>query len=83
MSATVQCEVMMAEGRVDMVMRMGDKVFVCEFKVNASAKSALDQIDRNRYYEPWRPVQRKIVKVGARFDVADRTLKDWHVVEME
>lgn len=66
-----------------MVMRMGNKVFVCEFKVSASAESAIDQIDRNRYYEPWRAVQHKIVKVGARFDVEERTLKDWTVEELE
>lgn len=83
MSATVQCEVMMATGRVDLVMRMGAKVYVCEFKVNANAKSAIDQIDSNRYYEPWRAIQRKIVKIGARFDVKDRTLKDWNVEELE
>lgn len=82
MSAIVQCEVMMATGRVDMVMRMGDKVYVCEFKVSASAKSALDQIDSNRYYEPWRAVQRKIVKIGARFDVEKKSLEDWNVVEL-
>ncbi|MBQ0019729.1 MAG: AAA family ATPase, partial [Bacteroidales bacterium] len=83
MSANVQCEVVMAEGRTDMVMRIGDKVFVCEFKVSASAKSALDQIDRKRYYEPWRGAnQRQIIKVGAYFDVAERTLKDWEVEEM-
>lgn len=72
----------MATGRVDMVMRMGDKVYVCEFKVSASAKSALDQIDSNRYYEPWRAVQRKIVKIGARFDVEKKSLEDWNVVEL-
>ncbi len=83
MSATVQCEVMMATGRVDLVMRMGNKVYVCEFKVSSSAKSAIDQIDANRYYEPWRAVQRKIVKIGACFDVKDRTLKDWNVEELE
>lgn len=83
MSAIVQCEVMMATGRVDLVMRMGDKVYVCEFKVSASAKSALEQIDSNKYYEPWRAVQRNIVKIGARFDVKDRTLKDWNVVELD
>ena len=83
MSATVQCEVMMATGRVDLVMRMGSKVYVCEFKVSASAKSAIDQIDSKRYFEPWRAVQRKIVKIGARFDVKDRTLKDWNVEELD
>lgn len=83
MSATVQCEVMMATGRVDLVMRMGDKVYVCEFKVSANAKSAIEQINKNMYYEPWRAIQRKIVKIGARFDVKERTLKDWNVEELE
>lgn len=73
----------MATGRVDLAIRMGDKVYVCEFKVNANAQSALDQIDRNKYYEPWRAIQRKIVKIGARFDVKDRTLKDWNVEELD
>lgn len=83
MSAIVQCEVMMADGRVDMVLRMGDKTYICEFKVNASAQSALDQIDSKRYYEPWRTIQRHIVKIGAYFDVASRTLKNWKVEELE
>lgn len=82
MSAQVQCEVMMAEGRVDAVIRIGDKAFVCEFKVSGSAQSALDQIDRNRYYEPWRPIQRKIIKIGAYFDIENRTLKDWIAEEV-
>lgn len=83
MSALVQTEVMMAEGRTDMVLRMGEKTFVCEFKVNANAKTALDQIDRKKYYEPYRTIQRHIIKVGAYFDVATRTLKDWQVEEIE
>lgn len=83
MSAIVQCEVVMAEGRTDMVMRLGDRVFVCEFKVSATAKTAINQIDRKKYYEPWRAVQRRIIKVGAYFDVAERTLKDWKFEEVE
>lgn len=83
MSATVQCEVMMATGRVDLLMRMGDKIYVCEFKVNANAKSAIEQIDSKKYYEPWRGLQRKIVKIGAFFDVKERTLKDWIVEELD
>lgn len=82
MSAIVQCEVMMAEGRTDMVMRMGDKCFVCEFKVSANAQSALDQIDKKKYFEPYRTIQRHIIKIGAYFDVKERTLKDWKVEEL-
>lgn len=83
MAALVQCEAVMAEGRVDMVMRMGEKTFVCEFKVNSNAESALAQIDRKRYYEPWRREQRRIIKIGAYFDVQNRTLKDWSVEETD
>lgn len=83
MSALVQCEVMMAEGRTDMVMRMGEKCFVCEFKVSANAKTAIDQIDRKKYYEPYRTIQRRIIKIGAYFDVKERTLKDWEVEELD
>lgn len=82
MSALVQCEVMMADGRVDMAMRMGDKLFVCEFKVSANAKTAIDQIDTKKYYEPWRATQRKIIKIGAQFDINNRTLKNWIAEEI-
>ncbi len=82
MSAIVQCEVVMSEGRTDMVMRVGEKCFVCEFKVNANAKTALDQIDKKKYYEPYRTIQRRIIKIGAYFDVKERTLKDWNVEEL-
>lgn len=37
---------------------------------------------QEKYYEPWRAIQRKIVKVGARFDVKERTLEDWNVEEL-
>ena len=77
MSAQVQVETMMADGRVDMVMHISDYIFIFEFKVRSSAKLALEQINKKLYFEPWRPVQRKIVKCGVLFDVHDRTLKDW------
>ena len=83
MGANVNVEVMMATGRVDMVMVIGDYVYVMEFKVSASAQSALDQIDRHKYYEPWRTVQRQVLKCGVRFDVTDRTLKDWQFLPVE
>jgi len=83
MAAQVQVEPMMSDGRVDMVMHLGDCIFIFEFKVSASAKSALGQIDKNRYAEPWRPVQRKLIKCGVRFDVVKRTLKDWKFEEVK
>jgi len=82
LAARVQCETMMAEGRTDMVMYLGDKIFIFEFKISSSAKSALEQIDRHRYYEPWRSSQRTLVKCGARFDVTTRTLKEWKFEEV-
>jgi len=66
-----QCETMMAEGRTDMVMYLGDKIFIFEFKVRSSAKSALDQINRHKYYEPWRSSQRTICKVRGAFRCLD------------
>jgi len=82
LAARAQCETMMAEGRTDMVMYLGDKIFIFEFKVSSSAKSALEQINRHKYYEPWRSSQRTIVKCGARFDVSTRTLKEWKFEEL-
>jgi hypothetical protein len=72
-------EVRGAQGRADAVVTTQDTVYVFEFKLagNGTVEDALKQIEDKGYLIPYSAGGRKLVRVGARFDPATRTLGDW------
>jgi hypothetical protein len=50
---------------------------VFEFKLAGTVEEALGQIEEKGYLVPWTAGNKKLVKVGAVFDPATRTLGDW------
>ncbi|MDR2619253.1 MAG: ATP-binding protein, partial [Treponema sp.] len=72
-------EVRGAVGRADAVVTTKDTVYVFEFKLagRGTAEEALRQIDEKGYLIPWTAGGKKLVKVGAVFDPAARTLGEW------
>jgi hypothetical protein len=79
MGQFVQAEQHSARGRADAVVVTADTVYVFEFKLsaNASAEDALQQIDDRGYLIPFTAGNRKLVKIGAEFNAAERTLSRW------
>ncbi|GAP72679.1 hypothetical protein SAMD00024442_4_25 [Candidatus Symbiothrix dinenymphae] len=79
MGQFVQTEVKSAIGRADIVVWMKDIIYVFEFKLseNATAEEALAQIDDKGYLIPYSAGTRKVVKIGAEFSSAERTLSRW------
>ena len=77
----VDLEVRTATGRVDMVLKMPDKVYILELKFNKSAEEALQQIDVKNYPVRFRQYGLPIVKVGVNFDGTTRTLSEWIINE--
>ena len=77
----VDLEVRTATGRVDMVLKMPDKVYILELKFNKSAEEALRQIDVKNYPVRFQQYGLPIVKVGVNFDGATRTLSEWKISE--
>jgi hypothetical protein len=75
-------EVRSAAGRADAVVSTKDTVYVFEFKLlgNGTVEDALRQIDEKGYLIPWSAGGKKLVKVGAVFDPATRTLGEWRVI---
>jgi hypothetical protein len=63
------------------VVTTNDAVYVFEFKLakgsGMTAEDALRQIDDKGYLIPWTAGGKKLVKVGAVFDPATRTLGEW------
>jgi hypothetical protein len=60
-----------------MVVWMPDTVYVFEMKITGTAREALVQIDSRSYALPYETEDRKVVKVGVKFDVETRTPVEW------
>ena len=72
-------EVSIAGGRIDMVINEGHTVYIFEFKLNQSAKIALNQIKNNRYYEKYLLSNKEIYLIGLNFEHKTKTIA--HLVE--
>lgn len=71
-----------ASGRIDLRVKTPEYLYLFEFKVNRSAREAMDQINSRDYLLPFRADGCKLIKVGANFDDAIRSISDW-IVEAE
>ena len=61
----VLCEVQNGKGRSDAVVWQKDAIYIFEFKMDGSAKEALEQINSQNYPIAYKNDGRKIVKVDA------------------
>ena len=76
---TVETEVSVAEGRVDMTVSFPQTNYIFEFKLNKTAQEALDQINENNYAACFSGDARKIIKAGVNFNTQTRTIDEWVV----
>ena len=76
-------EMRTAAGRIDLLVRTPDYLYLFEFKINKSAQAAIDQINSRDYLLPFHADGRKIVKVGVNFDDTIRSIATPWIVEYE
>ncbi len=76
---SIDVEVRTPTGRVDMVMRTDRRLYIFELKLNASAETAIAQIDLKDYPSRFALCQLPIVKVGINFNLQSRTIEDWRI----
>ena len=79
MGQFVQTEVHCATGRADCIVVTADSIYIFEFKLsgNGSAEDAINQIKEQNYAAKYKADGKKIVLIGAGFDEATRTIKNW------
>ncbi|QHX42713.1 ATP-binding protein [Treponema vincentii] len=84
MGQFVQTEVHCSMGRADCVVITVDTVYIFEFKLsgNGNAEDALEQIKKNAYAAKYKTDGKKIVLIGAGFEEATRTIKNWKVEQL-
>lgn len=62
-----QSEYATSHGRIDLVLDLSTKWYIIEIKFNQSAQAALDQIEQQRYYEPFLKHGKPIILMGLAF----------------
>ena len=84
MGQFVQTEVHCAMGRADCVVQTADSIYIFEFKLNGtgSAEDAIAQIQKQNYAAKYKADGKKIVLIGAGFEEATRTIKNWKVEQL-
>ena len=74
-----QAEYHTSEGRIDMVVKTQDYIYVMEFKLDGTAEEAMQQIESRNYPLPFECDGRKLVKVGVNFCNEKRNIDRWIV----
>lgn len=66
-----------SEGRVDLVLKTQDYIYIMEFKLNGTAEEALQQIHDKHYAQPFEADKRKLFKIGVNFNSKTRNIEKW------
>jgi len=72
----VEAELLTHRGRLDMMVRYPDKIFIFEFKAGASAEKAIAQIKEKGYHERFLKEDKPIYLFGVSFDPQERKVKE-------
>ena len=81
MGAYTQCEIHMATGRADCVVKTPDYIYVFEFKLDKPVEDAMAQIEDKGYAIPYTADTRKLYKIGVVFSTEKRNVVDWQIIE--
>ena len=72
-----QAEYRTSRGRMDMVIKTKDYIYVFEFKFDKSAKEALEQIDSKDYPLAFQQDERKLYKIGVNFSSQTKNIDEY------
>ena len=75
----VEVEHVTTDGRIDLLVKTKDFVYIIEFKINESAEAALQQIEDKQYAKPFGHDERSIYKIGVNFSTETRRIDDWEI----
>lgn len=77
----VDVERTVSDGRIDMVAKTKDFIYIFEFKCDQTAEAAITQIDERGYAKPYVSDHRRLVKIGVNFSREKRCIDDWKISE--
>jgi hypothetical protein len=74
-----ESQVRTAKGRIDIVVKTADDIYVMEVKLDRPVKEALEQIDTKSYLIPYTIDGRRLTKIGMTFSTTERNVTEWEV----
>ena len=75
----VEVEHATSDGRIDLLVKTKDNIYIMEFKIDENAESALQQIEDKQYAKPFDNVNKAIYKIGINFSTKTRRIDDWKI----
>src|SRR5579872_7327933 len=63
-------------GRIDAVIETKNDCFIIEFKINASAETAMQQIENKMYYQQYLSLNKNITLIGIAFDTTIKNVSE-------
>lgn len=79
----IETEILTIKGRIDAVIKSETNIYIIEFKINQSAKKAIEQIKAMKYADKYKSDGRKIKLLGINFDVENKNVDDCLFVDYE
>ncbi len=73
----VEAEYKIVNGRIDMIVRTDNFLYLFEFKFDKSAKEALQQIDSKDYPLAFQQDERKLYKIGVNFSSQTKNIDEY------
>ena len=80
MGEYVETERTTSNGRIDILIKTKDYVYIIEIKTDSTPDEALEQIEEKGYARPFADDRRRIFRVGVNFSTANRRIDGWKVV---
>jgi len=77
----INTEIINANGRIDAVIILDDDIYIIEFKCNQTPLKALNQIKKQKYYEPYLASCKNIYLVGINFNTKKHNIDHYKIVE--
>ena len=74
-----EAEIETIDGRIDAVVRTEAHIFIIEFKINQSAKTAIEQIKKKGYALKYADDKRPVYLLGVNFDTEKKLIEDYLV----
>lgn len=75
-----QVEYHTSQGRIDLVLKTDNYIYVMEFKLEGTAEEAIRQIEEKNYALPFASDSRKLYKIGINFSNQIRGIEAWKAV---
>ncbi len=73
----VQVEPATSYGRIDLLIKTRDYIYILELKLDGTAEEALQQIKDKRYARPFQLDPRKLFLIGVNFSSETRNIEKW------